>query len=68
VEVEHGAKVIDQNGELLGTVDHLMRNLWTGEVSKFMVRREAPDEDLFLSPEDVMEVTGSTVKLKFVVD
>jgi sporulation protein YlmC with PRC-barrel domain len=68
VEVEHGAKVIDQNGEVLGTVDYLMHNLWTGEISKFMVRREAPDEDLFFSPEDVKEVAGGTVKVDFVVD
>ena len=63
MELEYGTEVIDQNGKILGTVDHLVRNSWTGEISKFVVRRKAPDKDLFLSPEDVFEVTKSTVKL-----
>ena len=63
MEPEYGTDVIDQNGKVLGTVDHLVRNIWTGEISKFVVRREAPDKDLFLSLEDVLEVTKSGVKL-----
>jgi len=64
MEIEYGAKVIDQKGKVLGTVDHLVRNSWSGEITKFMVRREAPDEDLFLSLEDVSEANKSEVKLK----
>ena len=64
MEVEYGAEVIDKNNKVMGTVDHLAHNTWTGELSKFVVRREAPNEDLFLSPEDVMEATSSKVKLK----
>jgi hypothetical protein len=64
MELGYGIKVEDLNGKTLGTVDHLVRNTWTGEISKFVVRREAPDQDLFLSPEDVSEVTESTAKLK----
>ncbi|HUU64569.1 MAG TPA: hypothetical protein VMW37_00500, partial [Dehalococcoidales bacterium] len=63
MEIEYGAKVIDQKGKVLGTVDHLVRNSWSGEITKFMVRREAPDEDLFLSLEDVSEANKSEVKL-----
>jgi len=64
MKVEFGAEVIDRNGQLLGTVDHLVRNLKTGELSKFVVRQKAPDKDLFVSPEDVLEATKATVKLK----
>jgi len=64
MEIEYAAKVIDQKGKVLGTVDHLVRNSWSGEITKFMVRREAPDEDLFLSLEDVSEANKSEVKLK----
>ena len=63
MEVEYKAEVRDQNGKFLGTVDHLVRDSWSGEISKFVVRREAPANDLFLSPEDVSEVTKDTVKL-----
>lgn len=63
MELEFGAKVEDQNGKVLGIVDHLVRDTWTGEISKFVVRRKAPDSDLFLSPEDVLQATKSKVKL-----
>jgi len=64
MEVEFGAKVIDRNGKVLGTIDHLMRNTWTGEITKFAVRRKAPDEDLFFATKDVLEATKTKVKLK----
>lgn len=63
MEIEVGAEVTDKDGKVLGTVDHLMRNTWTGEISKFIVRRKAPDSDLLFSPQDVLEVTNTTVKL-----
>ena len=68
MELEYAAKVIDQNGKILGTVDHLVRNSWSGEITKFMVRREAPDEDLFLSLEDVLEANKSEVKLSVTLE
>ena len=64
MELEYGAEVLDRNGKRLGTVGQLIRNTWTGEISKFVVHREAPDENLFLTPEDVSEATGSAVKLR----
>lgn len=64
MELEVGAEVKDKSGKVLGTVDHLARDTWTGEIRKFVVRREAPQTDLFLSPSDVLEVKQSKVKLK----
>lgn len=63
MEIEFGIEVIDKNGKVLGTVDNLVRNTWTGEISKFMVRRKAPDSDLLFSPQDVLEVTNTVVQL-----
>ena len=68
MEIEFGTTVMDKNGEVLGTVDHLVRNTWTGEISKFMVRRKAPDSDLLFSPQDVSEVTDTTIKLNVSID
>lgn len=45
-----------------------MRNTWTGEISKFMVRRKAPERDLFFSTEDVLEATKSKIKLSVSFD
>ena len=63
MEIEYGAEVIDRNGQVLGRVDHLVRNTWTGETTKFMVRRKAPDRDLFFSMRDVLEATKVKINL-----
>jgi len=68
MEIQYGAEVIDRNGKVLGTVDHLVPNTWTGEISKFMVRRKAPNSDLFFSIEDVLEATKSKVKVNISLD
>lgn len=63
MDIEYRAQVVDRDGNFLGKVDYIMRNTWTGEVSKFMVRREPPEVDLFLSQPDIVETTKSTIKL-----
>ena len=68
MEIEYGAEVIDKSGKVLGTVDHLVRNTWTGEISKFMVCRKAPESDLFFSTENVLEATKSKVKVNISSD
>jgi len=61
MEVEYGTEVIDKKGKVLGTVDYVIRNTETGEVSKFMVHRELPERELFFSPQDVLEATKSKI-------
>ena len=68
MEIEYGAEVMDRDDKVLGTVDYVMRNTWTGEISKFRVNRKAPDRDLFLSPEEVLEVTNSGIRLNISYD
>lgn len=68
MEIPYGAEVVDKNGKVLGTVNHVVRDTWTGEVRKFMVRQKAPNTDLLLSPADVIEATDSKVRLKVTLD
>lgn len=48
----------------MGTVGYVVNNMWTGEISKFMVRQRALGNELFFSTEDVLQVTGDRVKLR----
>jgi len=68
MEIEYGAEIMDKDDKVLGTVAHVIRNTWTGEISKFMVRRKAPDRDLFLSPQEVLEVTSTGIRLNISFD
>ena len=68
MEIEFGSKVKDKNGKTVGTVNYIVNNTWTGEVSKFMVIREDNGDSLFFSVEDVIEATASTIKVKQDID
>jgi sporulation protein YlmC with PRC-barrel domain len=63
MEIEYGAEVIDQNGATLGTVNYIMRNTWTGEISKFMVKSQQNGKNTFFSSDDVIEATKSKIKV-----
>jgi len=63
MEIKYGAKVIDKTGQVLGTVDNLMRNSITGEVSKFGINRKAPLRAIFISPDDVFASDENEIKL-----
>jgi len=68
MEIKYGAEVVDRNGKLLGTVNHLMRNTLTGEITKFIVNRKAPASDLFITHDDVLEATETRIRLKTASD
>ena len=68
MEIEMGCEVIDKNGKVLGTVDYIIRNSWTGEISKFMIRKKLPDKDLMFSPQDVLEATKSKIKVNISIN
>lgn len=67
MEIKFGAKVTDKNGKALGTVDYVVRNTWTGEISKFMVSY-GKSEHFFFSPQDVLEATPAQVKVNSSLD
>ena len=64
MEIEYGATVKDKNGKILGSVNRVLRDTWTGEISKFSVSTELADVDLFYMAEDVAEATAEEVKLR----
>ncbi|MFP3880660.1 MAG: hypothetical protein ACLFVA_06880 [Dehalococcoidia bacterium] len=66
MEIKPGVPVVDKNGKEVGSVTHLARDGWSGEVKKFIVTR--PDKDLFFTPEDVLEATDTFVKLRVAID
>jgi hypothetical protein len=68
MEIEYGAKVKDKNGKVLGTVDRVLKDAWTGEISKFEVATELSEANFLISPEDVAEASPSEVKLKIAFD
>jgi sporulation protein YlmC with PRC-barrel domain len=68
MEIKAGVQVIDKNGKVVGSVSHLARDGWSGEVKKFIVNRKPPDRDLFFTPEDVLEATDVSIKLKIAID
>jgi len=68
MEIKPGIQVVDKNGSVVGSVNHLARDGWSGEVKKFIVNRKPPDKDLFLAPDDVLEATENMIKLKFDAD
>jgi hypothetical protein len=68
MEIKPGLQVVDKNGKVLGSVNHLARDGWSGEVKKFIVNRNAPDKDLFFVPDDVLEATDNRIRLKIAFD
>ncbi len=64
MQIEYGAEVIDDSGKVLGTVDYIIRDTYTGEIRKFKVHTELFDTPLLFSPEDVSEATPTRIKLK----
>jgi hypothetical protein len=68
MEINYGAQVKDKNGEIFGCVNRVIKNSWSGEISKFVVARNDAAQDLFLSPEDVLEATDMEIKLRINID
>ena len=64
IEIEYGASVTDKNGKVLGTVNRVLRDTWTGDIRKFNVRSELANGDLFYSIDDVAEASDKEVRLK----
>jgi sporulation protein YlmC with PRC-barrel domain len=63
MSIEYGAEVIDKNGKALGTVDYVIRNAWTGEISKFRVRVSSSKDEVILSPDEILEMEDEKIKL-----
>jgi sporulation protein YlmC with PRC-barrel domain len=63
MSIEYGAEVIDRNGKVLGTVDYIIRNAWTGEISKFRISQNSSGSDILMSPDQVLETADTKIKV-----
>ncbi|HEY98232.1 MAG TPA: hypothetical protein G4O16_08670 [Dehalococcoidia bacterium] len=68
MDIEYGALVTDKNGKILGDVNYVIMDSWSGEPRKYMVRREEEDDAVFFTPKQVAEVTEKGVKLNIAID
>ena len=64
MEISYGVEVVDKNGKVIGAVNHVVHDTWTGGIRKFFVYRESPNVDPSFSPDDILEATESKVSLK----
>ncbi len=67
-DIKYGAPVVDKNDKALGTVDHIIRDAWSGEPRKFVVRLEDDVSAIYFTPKHVAEVAGEKVKLNLAVE
>jgi hypothetical protein len=68
MQVEYGALVEDKDNKVLGTVDYIVRDTWSGEQRKFMVHRHAPQTDISFTPQHIAQTTEEKVKLNVSLD
>jgi sporulation protein YlmC with PRC-barrel domain len=64
MQIEYGAKVKDKNGKLLGTVNNVINDSWTGEISKFQVTTDPTEAGYFISPDKIAKATPKEITLK----
>jgi sporulation protein YlmC with PRC-barrel domain len=63
MDIEYGAEVIDRDGKALGTIDYVIRNSWTGEISKFRVHQDPSGSELMFSPEEILGLAETKIKV-----
>ena len=66
-EPKIGVEVVDKNGKSLGKIDYIIRDTWSGDIKKYIIYRQRPDEDISFTPDDISEITESTIKLNRVI-
>ena len=64
MQIEYGAKVKDKNGKLLGKVNNIIRDSWTGEISKFQVTTDPTEAGFFIPRDQIDKATPKEIKLK----
>jgi sporulation protein YlmC with PRC-barrel domain len=64
MQIEYGAKVKDKNGKVLGTVNNVIRDSWTGKISKFQVTTDPTEVGFFIPPDKIDKATSKEITLK----
>ena len=65
---QFGTEVVDKNGKSLGKIDYIIRDTWSGDIKKYIIYRQRPDEDITFTPDDISEETESTITLNTVIE
>lgn len=68
MELEYGELVEDKNNKVLGKIDYIVMDAWSGEQRKYLIRRDEPNTDVFFSPDQVAETTKDKVKLNVALE
>jgi sporulation protein YlmC with PRC-barrel domain len=68
MEIEYGATVKDKNGKVLGTVNNVIRDSWTGEISKFQVTTDPTEVGFFIPPQNIDKATPKEIRLNVAVE
>ena len=68
MEIEYGATVKDKNGKVLGKVNKVIRDSWTGEVSKFQVTTDPTEVGFFIPPQNIDKATPKEIKLNVALE
>ncbi len=63
MDIEFGTEVFARDGKSLGNVDYIIRNAWTGEISKFRIRRDSLDSEIILSTDQIIDSAGTKIKV-----
>ena len=64
---QFGTEVVDKDGRSLGKIDYIIRDTWSGDIKKYIIYRQRPDEDITFTPDDISETTESTITLNTVI-
>jgi sporulation protein YlmC with PRC-barrel domain len=68
MDIEYGAEVIDRNGKPLGTIDYVIRNTWTGDISKFRINNNTLGNELMFAPEEIIDTSKYFIKVDYSSD
>jgi len=68
MEIEYGATVKDKNGKVLGKVNKVIRDSWTGEVSKFQVTTDPTEVGFFIPPQSIDKATPKEIRLNVALE
>ena len=68
MQIEYGARVKDKNGKVLGKVNNIIRDSWTGEISKFQVTTDPTEAGYFIPPDKIDKATPKEIKLKVAIE
>ena len=63
MEIQVGAQVFDKNGERFGEVVKVVRDIWSGEIKKFLVSDSTPSNAELFSLSQVLEASEERIRI-----